>query len=100
MSESVIVAGARTPIGKFNGAFTDVSGAQLGGFAIKAALERAGLPADEVDYVVMGQVLQAGTGQITARQAATAAGIPMNIPALTVNKACLSGLNAIALADQ
>ena len=100
MSETVIVAGARTPIGKFNGGLTDFSGAQLGGFAIKAALERAGLPADEVDYVIMGQVLQAGAGQITARQAANAAGIPMSIPALTVNKVCLSGLNAIALADQ
>jgi acetyl-CoA C-acetyltransferase len=100
MTETVIVAGARTPIGKFNGAFTDLSGAQLGGFAIKAALERAGLPADEVDYVIMGQVLQAGAGQITARQAANAAGVPLNIPALTVNKVCLSGLNAIALADQ
>jgi acetyl-CoA C-acetyltransferase len=100
MSESVIVAGARTPIGKFNGAFTDLSGAQLGGFAIKAALERAGLSPEEVDYVIMGQVLQAGAGQITARQAANAAGVPLNIPALTVNKVCLSGLNAIALADQ
>ena len=100
MSETVIVAGARTPIGKFNGGLTDLSGAQLGGVAIKGALERAGLPADEVDYVIMGQVLQAGAGQITARQAANAAGIPMSVPALTVNKVCLSGLNAIALADQ
>jgi len=100
MSESVIVAGARTPIGKFGGGLADFSGAQLGGFAIRAALERAELSPDEIDYVIMGQVLQAGTGQITARQAANDAGIPMSIPALTINKVCLSGLNAIALADQ
>jgi acetyl-CoA C-acetyltransferase len=100
MTETVIVAGARTPIGKFGGGLADFSGAQLGGFAIKAALERAGLSADEIDYVIMGQVLQAGAGQITARQAATGAGIPMSVPALTINKVCLSGLNAIALADQ
>jgi acetyl-CoA C-acetyltransferase len=100
MSETVIVSGARTAIGKFNGAFTNFSGAQLGGFAIKGALERAGLPAEDVDYVIMGQVLQAGAGQITARQAANGAGIPMSVPAITINKVCLSGLNAIALADQ
>ena len=100
MTETVIVAGARTPIGKFGGGLADLSGAQLGGFAIKAALERAGLSPDEVDYVIMGQVLQAGAGQITARQAANDAGIPMSVPALTINKVCLSGLNAIALADQ
>jgi len=100
VTETVIVAGARTPMGKFAGGLTDFSGAQLGGFAIKGALERAGVPADDVRYVIMGQVLQAGAGQITARQAAVAAGIPMNIPALTINKVCLSGLNAIALADQ
>jgi len=100
MSESVIVSGARTAIGKFGGAFADLSGAQLGGFAIKAALERAPLSADEVDYVIMGQVLQAGAGQITARQAATGGGVPMSVPAITINKVCLSGLNAIALADQ
>jgi acetyl-CoA C-acetyltransferase len=100
MSETVIVSGARTAIGKFNGGFTDLSGAQLGGFAIKGALERAGLDPNDVDYVIMGQVLQAGAGQITARQAANGAGIPMSVPALTVNKVCLSGLNAIALADQ
>jgi acetyl-CoA C-acetyltransferase len=100
MTETVIVSGARTPIGKFGGGLADLSGAQLGGHAIKAALERAGLSPDEVDYVIMGQVLQAGGGQITARQAAIAGGIPKNIPALTVNKVCLSGLNAIALADQ
>ncbi len=100
MTETVIVAGARTPMGKFSGGLADFSGAQLGGFAIKGALERAGLSPDEVDYVIMGQVLGAGAGQITARQAAVSAGIPMNIPALTINKVCLSGLNAIALADQ
>jgi len=100
MSETVIVAGARTPIGKFGGGLAEFSGAQLGGLAIKAALERAGLKPDEIDYVIMGQVLQAGAGQITARQAANDAGIPMSIPALTINKVCLSGLNAIALADQ
>jgi acetyl-CoA C-acetyltransferase len=100
VTETVIVAGARTPMGKFAGGLADFSGAQLGGFAIKGALERAGLSPEEIDYVIMGQVLQAGAGQITARQAAVAAGIPMNIPALTINKVCLSGLNAIALADQ
>src|SRR4030095_1250888 len=77
-----------------------VSGADLGGFAIKAALDRAGIGGDQVQYVIMGQVLQAGAGQIPARQAAVKAGIPMNVPALTVNKVCLSGLDAIALADQ
>ncbi len=100
MSESVIVSGARTAIGKFNGAFSDLSGADLGGVAIKEALNRAGVAGDDVDYVIMGQVLQAGTGQITARQAATKGGIPMSVPAITINKVCLSGLNAIALADQ
>jgi acetyl-CoA C-acetyltransferase len=100
VTETVIVAGARTPMGKFAGALTDFSGAQLGGFAIKGALDRAGISPDDIDYVIMGQVLQAGAGQITARQAAVAAGIPMNIPALTINKVCLSGLNSVALADQ
>jgi acetyl-CoA C-acetyltransferase len=100
VSETVIVSGSRTPIGKFGGAFNDFSGAQLGGVAIKDALGKAKLDPNEVDYVVMGQVLQAGTGQITARQAATSAGIPMSVPAVTINKVCLSGLNAIALADQ
>ncbi len=100
MTETVIVAGSRTPIGKFGGAFAELSGAQLGGFAIRDALAKAKLDPTDVDYVVMGQVLQAGTGQITARQAATSAGIPMSIPAITINKVCLSGLNAIALADQ
>jgi acetyl-CoA C-acetyltransferase len=100
MAGSVIVAGARTPIGRLLGGLKGFSGADLGGFAIKAALERAGVGVDQVDYVIMGQVLQAGTGQITARQAATKAGVPMSVPALTVNKVCLSGMNAIALADQ
>ncbi|MFD7893630.1 acetyl-CoA C-acetyltransferase [Streptomyces sp. NPDC059568] len=97
---SVIVAGARTPMGRLLGSLKSFSGAELGGFAIKAALERAGIGGDQVQYVIMGQVLQAGTGQIPARQAAVKAGIPMNVPALTVNKVCLSGLDAIALADQ
>jgi acetyl-CoA C-acetyltransferase len=99
MPGSVIVAGARTPIGKLSGALADLSAMDLGGVAIKAALERAGVQPDQVDYVLMGQVLQAGQGQITARQAAVKAGIPMTVPATTVNKVCLSGLNAILLAD-
>jgi len=97
---SVILAGARTPIGKFAGAFKDVPAVTLGGHAIRAALERAGVEGKEVDYVIMGQVLQAGAGQITARQAAIEGGIPQEVPAITINKVCLSGLNAIALADQ
>ena len=96
----MIVAGARTPFGKFGGAFKDVPAVTLGGHAIRAALERSGVAADQVDYVIMGQVLQAGAGQITARQAAIEAGIPQEVPAITINKVCLSGLNAIALADQ
>jgi acetyl-CoA C-acetyltransferase len=100
MASSVIVAGARTPMGKLLGALTPFSGADLGGFAIKAALERAGVAPDQVDYVIMGQVLQAGAGQMPARQAAVKAGIPMNVPSLSINKVCLSGLDAIALADQ
>ncbi len=100
MREAVIVGGARTPIGRLLGSLGGFSGAQLGGLAIKAALERAGLPGDRVEYVIMGQVLQAGEGQIPARQAAVAAGIPMSVPALSVNKVCLSGLDAIALAAQ
>jgi acetyl-CoA C-acetyltransferase len=99
MPGSVIVAGARTPIGKLSGAFATVSAAELGGFAIAAALERAGVPPADVDYVIMGQVLLAGTGQVPARQAATKAGIPMTTPATVVNKVCLSGLNAIYQAD-
>jgi len=100
MREAVIVGGARTPIGRLLGSLSGFSGAQLGGLAIKAALARAGVPADRVDYVIMGQVLQAGEGQIPARQAAVAAGIPMTVPALSINKVCLSGLDAIALAAQ
>src|SRR6059058_6253191 len=97
---SVIVAGARTPMGRLLGSLKDFSGADLGGHAIKAALERAGISGDQVQYVIMGQVLQAGAGQIPSRQAAVKAGIPMTIPSLTINKVCLSGLDAIALADQ
>jgi acetyl-CoA C-acetyltransferase len=100
MPQSVIVAGARTPIGRLLGGLKSLSGSDLGGHAIKGALERAGVSGDQVDYVIMGQVLQAGAGQIPARQAANKAGIPLNVPALTVNKVCLSGINAIALADQ
>ncbi len=97
---NVIVAGARTPMGRLLGSLSTFSAADLGGFAIAAALERAGVSPSQVDYVIMGQVLQAGTGQITARQAAVKAGIGMDVPALTINKVCLSGLDAIALADQ
>ena len=99
MPGSVIVSGARTPIGKLSGALAGFSAMDLGGFAIAAALERAGVAPSDVDYVFMGQVLQAGQGQITARQAAVKGGIPMSIPATTINKVCLSGLNAIYLAD-
>ena len=98
--EAVIVGGARTAIGRLLGSLAGFSGAELGGIAIKAALERAGITGDQVGYVIMGQVLQAGAGQIPARQAAVTAGIPMTVPALTVNKVCLSGLNAIAQASQ
>ncbi len=100
MREAVIVGGARTPVGRLLGSLSGLSGAQLGAIAIKAALERAGVTGDQVDYVIMGQVLQAGEGQIPARQAAVAAGIPMSVPALGINKVCLSGLDAIALAAQ
>ena len=100
MPGSVIVAGARTPIGKLSGALASFSAMDLGALAIAAALERAGISPDQVDYVLMGHVIQAGQGQITARQAAARAGIPMTVPATTVNKVCLSGLNAIYLADQ
>jgi acetyl-CoA C-acetyltransferase len=99
MAGSFIVAGARTPVGRLSGSLASFSGAELGGYAIKGALERAGITPDQVQYVVMGQVLQAGAGQITARQAAVNAGIPMDVPGLTINKVCLSGLNAIYLAD-
>jgi acetyl-CoA C-acetyltransferase len=99
MPGSVIVSGARTPIGKLSGALKNFTAMDLGGFAIAAALERAGIAGDQVGHVIMGHVIQAGTGQITARQAAVKAGIPMDVPALTINKVCLSGLNAISLAD-
>jgi acetyl-CoA C-acetyltransferase len=100
MAGSLIVSGARTPIGKMSGALGSLTAMDLGGVAIKAALEKAGVAPDAVDYVVMGQVLGAGQGQITARQAAAKAGIPMTIPALTINKVCLSGINALYVADQ
>src|SRR5919112_1060692 len=97
---SVIVAGARTPMGRLLGSLKDFSGADLGGVAIKGALDKAGVSPDQVEYVIMGQVLQAGAGQIPARWAGHQAGIPMTVPALTINKVCLSGINAIAMADQ
>jgi acetyl-CoA C-acetyltransferase len=100
MPGSVIISSARTPIGKLSGALTSFSAMDLGGFAVAAALERAGVGPEQVDYVILGQVLQGGQGQITARQAAVKAGVPMTVPALTVNKVCLSGMNAIYLADQ
>ncbi len=100
MPGSVIVGGARTPMGKLLGGLRDFSGTDLGAVAVRAALERAGITGDQVDYVVLGQVLQAGAGQLPARQAAVKAGIPMSVPSLLVNKVCLSGLDAIALADQ
>ena len=100
MAGSYIVAGARTPIGKMSGALSSFSAADLGGFAIKAALERAGVKPEEVDHVIMGHVIMAGQGQVPARQAAAKAGIPMNVPSVVVNKVCLSGLNSIYLADQ
>jgi acetyl-CoA C-acetyltransferase len=100
MTSTVIVAGARTPIGRMSGALGTVSATDLGGVAIRGALRRAGVQPSDIQYVIMGQVLQAGCGQITARQAAVAGGIGMDVPALTVNKVCLSGLDAIALADQ
>ncbi len=100
MTKSVIVAGARTPMGRLAGSLKGFSAADLGGVAIKGALDRSGVSADDVDYVIMGQVIQAGAGQNPARQASVAAGIGMDVPALTINKVCLSGINAIALADQ
>ena len=100
MSGSYIVAGARTPIGKMSGALASFSAADLGGFAIKAALERAGVSPEEVEHVIMGQVLTAGQGQVPSRQAASKAGIPMNVPSININKVCLSGLNSIYLANQ
>ena len=100
MAGSYIVAGARTPIGKMSGALASFTAADLGAFAIKAALERSGVAATEVEHVIMGQVLMAGQGQVPSRQAAVKAGIPMSVPAVNINKVCLSGLNAIYLADQ
>ena len=100
MRTSVIVAGARTPIGRFNGSLSGLNATDLGGLAIRGALARAGVAADQVQYVIMGQVLQAGAGQGPARQAATKGGLPLDVPSIVVNKVCLSGLNAIALADQ
>ena len=100
MKTSVIVAGARTPIGRFNGALKSFSASDLGGLVIKAAIERAGITTGQVQYLIMGQALQAGAGQGPARQAAIKAGLPMNVPSILVNKLCISGLNAIALADQ
>jgi acetyl-CoA C-acetyltransferase len=100
MARSVIVGAVRTPVGRFGSALGSRSAVQLGAAAIAGALARAGVAPGEVDYVLMGQVLQAGTGQITARQAAIAAGIPVEVPAITLNKVCLSSLTAVALADQ
>ena len=100
MTTSVIVAGARTPIGRFNGALAGLRAVDLGATAIREALSRAGVAPDQVEYTIMGHVLQAGQGQITARQAAIAAGVPLEVPALTINKVCLSGTSAIAIADQ
>ncbi len=100
MPGSVVVSSARTPIGKLSGALASLTAMDLGAYAIRAALERGGVGPEQVDYVVMGHVLQAGQGQVTARQAATAAGVPMTVPASTINKMCLSGIDAIYLADQ
>ena len=100
MAGSYIVAGARTPIGKLSGALAGFSAADLGGFAIKAALQRAGVSPEQVEHVLMGQVLMAGQGQVPSRQAAVKAGIPMSVPSVNINKVCLSGLNTIYLADQ
>ena len=100
MPGSVIVSLARTPIGKLSGGFAALGATDLGGVAIEAALARAGIAGDQVDYVIMGHVLQAGAGQITARQAAYKGGIPLIVPAITINKVCLSGINAVYMADQ
>ena len=100
MPGSYIIAGARTPIGKMSGALATFSAADLGGFAIAAALQRAGVASHEVEHVIMGQVLMAGQGQVPSRQAASKAGIPMSVPSVNINKVCLSGLNSIYLADQ
>src|SRR4249919_975088 len=95
MPGSVIISSARTPIGKLSGALASFSAMDLGGLAVAAALERAGVGPEQVDYVILGQVLQGGQGQITARQAAAKAGVPMSVPAITINKVCLSGVNAL-----
>src|SRR5919108_6139392 len=100
MTTSVIVGGARTPIGKFRGSLAGFQAVDLGGIAIAAALDRAGVAPDQVEYVIMGHVIQAGAGQITARQASIAAGLPIEVPAISVNKVCLSGMSAVAQADQ
>jgi acetyl-CoA C-acetyltransferase len=100
MPGSYIIAGARTPIGKMSGALASFSAAELGGFAIAAALQRAGVQPHEVEHVIMGQVLMAGQGQVPSRQAAAKAGIPMSVPSISINKVCLSGLNSIYMADQ
>jgi acetyl-CoA C-acetyltransferase len=100
MSRSVIVSGARTPIGRFRGAFADLAAVELGAHAIRAAVERAGIAGEQVDYAIVGHVLQAGAGQITSLQASIGAGLPKDVPAITVNKVCLSGMSAIAMADQ
>ena len=100
MTTSVIVAGARTQIGKLMGSLKDFSASDLGAIAIRGALEKANVAPAQVQYVIMGQVLTAGAGQLPARQAAVAAGIGWDVPAITINKMCLSGLDAIALADQ
>ena len=100
MPGSVIVSTARTPIGKLSGALSTLSGPELGSLAIKAALERVGIEPSQIDYVVLGEVYQAGQGQVPARQASVRAGIPMTVPGITINKACLSGINSIYLADQ
>src|SRR3954462_1698513 len=97
---SVIVAGVRTPIGRLLGGLKSLSAAELGGVAIKAALEKAGVSGDRVDYLIMGQVILAGAGQNPARTAGIHAGLPLSLPSITINKVCLSGLNAIATADQ
>src|ERR1700710_602433 len=100
MSGSVIVAGARPPIGRLLGGLKSQSAAELGGVAIKAALEKAGVTGDQVDYLIMGQVIQAGAGQNAARTAGGAAGLPMSLPSITLNKVGLSGIHTIAMADQ
>jgi acetyl-CoA C-acetyltransferase len=100
MSGSVIVAGARTPIGRLLGGFKDLTAADLGAVAIKGALDKAGVSGEQVDYLILGQVILAGAGQNPARAAGIAAGLPMSLPSITINKVCLSGLNAIAMADQ